>query len=72
MFGMRCKPSVKYAVVKALEDRRAQVKFYEVRDKTGTFQLKKYALDDSELMVHFPRRSLSAVEAFDSLPPVSD
>ena len=71
VFGMRCKPSVKYAVVKALEDRSARVKFYEVRDKTGTFQLRKYALDDGELMVHFPRRSLSTYEAFDSLQPGS-
>lgn len=72
VFGMRCKASVKYAVVKALEDRSAQVKFYEIRDVAGTFQLRKYILDDGELTAHFPIRSLDVHEAFDSLPPVSD
>ncbi len=72
IFGMRCKASVKYAVVKALEGRGGQVKFYEMREVPGTFQLKKYALnDDDELFVHFPRRSLSTYEAFEHLPPVS-
>ena len=72
IFGIRCKAPVKYAVVKALEGRGGQVKFYEMREVPDTFQLKKYALnDDDELFVHFPRRSLSTYEAFEKLPPVS-
>ena len=72
IFGMRCKPPVKYAVVKALEGRRGQVKFFEMRENPGTFRLNKYVLnDDDELFVHFPRRSLSTYEAFQPLAPVS-
>ncbi len=68
IFGMRCGPSVKYAVVKALEDRDRLVKFYEMREVRGTFELKKYALNDNdELFVHFPKRSLSIFEAFEDL-----
>lgn len=72
IFGMRCEVSVKYAVVKALEGRGGQVKFYEMREVPGTFLLKKYALnDDDELFVHLPRRSLSTHEAFEHLPSAS-
>jgi len=68
IFGMRCVPSVKHAVVKALEGRDRQVKFYEMREIPGTFRLKKYALnDDDELFVQFPRRWLSTLEAFEPL-----
>ncbi len=63
IFGMRCEESVKYALVKALEGRSGQVKFYEMREVPDTFQLKKVALKDGdELFVHFPRRSLSTYE----------
>lgn len=66
IFGMRCEPSIKYAVVRALEGRGGNVKFYEMREISGTFQLKKYALKhDDELFVHFPIRSLSTREAFE-------
>jgi hypothetical protein len=69
IFGMRCKASAKYAVVKALEGRDRPVKFYEMREVSGTFKLKKYALNyDDELFVHFPRRSLSIFEQFETLP----
>ena len=72
IFGMRCKEPVKYAVVKALEGRGGQVKFYEMREIPGTFQLKKCALNgDDELFVHFPARALSIYEAFEQLPLVS-
>jgi hypothetical protein len=68
IFGMRCTPSVKYAVAKALEGRDRPVKFYEMREVSGTFKLKKYALsNDDELFVHFPRRSLSISEPFEDL-----
>jgi hypothetical protein len=67
IFGMRCKASAKYAVVKALEGRDRLIKFYEMREVSGTFKLKKYALNyDDELFVHFPKRSLSIIEAFET------
>ncbi len=67
IFGMRCKASAKYAVMKALEGRDRPVKFFEMREVSGTFKLKKYALNyDNELFVHFPKRSLSIFEAFET------
>ncbi len=66
IFGMRCGPSVKYAVVKALEDRDRLVKFYEMLEVPGKFKLKKCALNhNDELFVRFPHRSLSIIEAFE-------
>ncbi len=66
IFGIRCGAPVKYAVVKALEDRERSVKFFEMREVSGTFKLKKYVLDD-ELFTHFPKRSLSIFELFDTV-----
>ena len=67
IFGMRCKASYKYAVMKALQD-RGLVKFYEMCEVPGKFELKKHALNYSdELFAHFPRRSLSISEAFENL-----
>jgi hypothetical protein len=69
IFGIRCEETVKYAVVKALERRDRQVKFYEMREIPGTFRLKKYSLNDcDELFSYFPRRSLSIYETFEHLP----
>ena len=65
IFGIRCDAAVKYAVMKALEDRDRPVKFYEMREDPGRFELEKCALDyDDELFDHFPRRSHSYIEAF--------
>ena len=65
-FGMRCNASAKYAVVKALEGRDWPVKFYEMREVSGTFKLRKYVLrHDDELFAYFPKRSLSVPELFE-------
>lgn len=65
IFGIRCKASAKYAVMKALEERRQSAKFYEMREVAGTFKLKKSALSyDDEMFTHFPRRSLEIFEFF--------
>ncbi len=40
IFGMRCKDSVKYAVISALDGRQRSVRFYEMREIYGTFNLK--------------------------------
>jgi len=67
IFGMRCEDSLKYAVMKALEDRDRLVKFYEMLEVPGTFDLRKYALNyDDELFVYFPRRSFSIIERFEN------
>jgi len=67
IFGMRCKDSVKYAVVSALDGRRRGVHFYEMREERGTFNLKKCPLDDGEMRAYFPRRSRDIHEEFDSV-----
>lgn len=64
IFGMRCSITVKYTVVKALENRSRPVKFYEIRQQHGTFLLRKYTLDTDELDVTFPRRARSLFEDF--------
>ncbi|NTF47040.1 DUF2971 domain-containing protein [Agrobacterium rhizogenes] len=67
IFGMRCKPSVMYAVVRALEDRDRPVRYYEMREVRGTFRLRKFALNTDELAASLPRRSRSIIEAFEDL-----
>lgn len=67
IFGIRCSPAVKYAAVKALEERHRRVSFFEMRELHGTFRLKKFALDTDELSAFLPRRSRSIHEAFESV-----
>ncbi len=68
IFGMRCAASVKYTIAKALEAKRPQVKFFELREEAGTFKLKKCPLSrDDELFVYFPRRGRDAIEAFSKI-----
>ena len=65
VFGMRCKGSTKYAVMKALEDREHEVKFFEMHEVPGTFGLKRRALHyDDGLFVGFPVRAVSMYEDF--------
>jgi hypothetical protein len=71
-FGMRCAASVKYAVAKALEERRRPVKLFEMRDVAGTFGLKRCRLDDcDELFAHFPRRGRDIFEHFSPVETVA-
>ena len=68
IFGMRCKPSAMYAIVKALECRKPPVEFYELREERGTFDLRKDALSrDDQLFSHFPQRHLSLLEGFEDV-----
>ncbi len=64
IFGMRCKEAVKYAIVTALDGRRRPVRFYEMHELHGTFNLRKYPLDDGEMRAFLPRRSRDLREAF--------
>ncbi len=73
VFGMGCRESVKYTVMKALEDRSGSVEFYEMREERGTFNLRKGELIyDDELFVHFPKRHLDLLEGFEDLTALSD
>jgi len=69
VFGMRCSPAVKFAIVRALEGRRRPVKFYEIRERRGGFLLGRYILDTDELSVSLPRRAL---DVQDFLQPGTD
>lgn len=64
IFGMRCKPSVKFSVKEALKDRQKQVSFFEIStNNLGDFSLKKIPLD-MDSICEFPRRSVPPSEAF--------
>lgn len=67
VFGIRCDDAVKYAVIKALQDRSYPVSFFEMREIRGTFRLKKVAFDASELCSCFPRCNRSLFSMFDVL-----
>jgi hypothetical protein len=67
IFGMRCKDAVKYAVITALDDMRRPVRFFEMHEIHGTFNLKKFPLDDGEMRAFLPRRSRDIHEAFQSV-----
>lgn len=68
VFGMKCKDSVKYAVMKSLEERSGSVEFHQMREERGTFRLRKEELTcDDELFVHFPERHLDMLEGFEDL-----
>lgn len=73
IFGMRCPPSVQYAVIRALEHRGTPIKFYEIREKSDSFLLSKHPVDIEELASYYPRRSLTwaeMVQGFDDLDPL--
>ena len=70
VFGMRCKESVKYAMVKALEDRERPVKFRELYETHDGFELRVEPLNVGELCAFYPRRYRSLLEDFEVLPSV--
>lgn len=65
-FGMRCVPSVKFAVVRALEARGRKVRFYEIRETRGRFTLLKRSLNTDELASGYPRYNLGTWRALDA------
>ena len=42
------------------------MRFYEMSELHGTFNLKKYPLDEGEMRAFLPRRSRDTDEAFES------
>jgi hypothetical protein len=69
VFGLRCSREVKYVIVKALEDRRRPVKFYEIRTRSGEFLLDKHVFEIDDMMDWIPRRSL---DIWDEFGPIID
>jgi hypothetical protein len=74
VFGVRCLPAVRHAVVKALEGRGREVAFFQMQRVSGSFELQRVQLDFEEPEDR-PRRALSLGEEFEHLtqqqpPPV--
>jgi len=68
IFGMKCRASAKYTIMKALECRERPVRFYEMREERGTFHLRKDDLDyGGELFMNFPRWYLGLLKGFEDL-----
>ena len=65
IFGMKCNGSAKFTIMRALEKRSGSVKFYEMHEEEGTFNLRKNELIyDGELFSRFPQRYLGLLEGF--------
>ena len=68
IFGMRCANVLKYTVVKALQGREHNVKFWEIAKPTVRFELKRSRVDVEDLMVWLPRQS--SFKAFDDIDSI--
>ena len=68
IFGMKCKESAKFTIMKALEKWKGSVAFYAMCEERGTFNLRKDEMDSGgELFAHFPQRHLDLLEGFEDL-----
>ena len=63
IFGARCLPAVRHTVLRALQGRERQVKFFQIREVAGSFGLQRHELENDDLEFQ-PRRALSAAEGF--------
>ncbi|WP_234191996.1 DUF2971 domain-containing protein [Pseudacidovorax sp. NFM-22] len=66
-FGMRAAPSVRHAIVKALEGREKNIQFFEMCEQPASFKLKRRVFNGGEISVGYPRRALSALEGFEDV-----
>ena len=65
IFGMSCGEMTKYVTMTVLRGRTRPVKFYELREVPGTFNLAKHTLTYNHERFHrFPRRYLSTSDLF--------
>ena len=71
VFGLKCELAAKYITMKVLEDRDRPVKFYEMREESGTFKLRKDEMADKhEWFGDFPVRHLSGLELLRPRPDI--
>jgi hypothetical protein len=68
VFGMRCPAAVQFAVATALANRHPTIRLYEIRQRTGTFLLRKAVADLDEMLATWPRRARAINDAFRDLP----
>lgn len=72
-FGLRFKPSVKFSVMKALQQRQGEIKFYEISLCDDSFNLKREPIDLNDVYLRrFPASnyeiSCDIFEAMNSFP----
>ncbi len=64
-FGLRCPDALKYTLIRALKPREKGVKFYQIREKTGTFKLDRSLVDSDRFENDLPVVAVSPHEIFD-------
>lgn len=67
IFGIRCQVDVKFAVARALLDRKRPIKLYEMIAMPGTFHLRKVRLETDEMFAMLPRRARDILDDFEDL-----
>lgn len=63
-FGWRCPETIKHVVISALERRAPNIKFFEIANPRGSFELSREEVDLSNLRRYFPNTARSGTEAF--------
>ncbi|MES2353115.1 MAG: DUF2971 domain-containing protein [Pseudomonadota bacterium] len=64
VFGLRCPPSIIHSVIKAIEGREKEVRFYEMHEVRDSFSLRRRLVDVDELQVSLPVTAASGIEMF--------
>lgn len=64
-FGLKCEPSIQYAIVAALGGTHAPLQFFEIRSPGARFELSREVVDTAEVMAGMPR--INIAEEFDVL-----
>ena len=62
--GLRCAPSVKHAVVRALAGREKPLQFYEMHEVRSRYRLNRELLEVDELTTWLPQTAASGEEIF--------
>ena len=67
VFGLRCPDTIRYSIIKSLENRKPNVEFREIRQNPSYFSLNNSNLEIDELMIGYPRNVRSVCEGFYSI-----
>ncbi len=67
IFGLRCSATVRYSIVRALEERPSGVKFYEIVERRDEFVLRRQVLETDELCSYYPRDHRHIMNGFSPL-----
>lgn len=67
IFGLKCSQSIVFSIVKGLQDRSHQVKFFQIRERRSSFDLHKEELDTGEMNASLPLRFNDIYDWFDDI-----